>query len=195
VNATNCQLLHGLRVGGAEVLAARLARRFRDEFRFVFVCLDELGTLGEELRVEGFTVHVLERRPGVDWRCVFRLASILRRERVDLVHAHQYTPFFYGAMARLLFRPPPVLFTEHGRWYPDYPRPKRILANRLLLDRRDRVIGVGESVREGADPQRRAATGPGRRGLQRRQPGRADRRRSPTGERLDARWASGPMTL
>jgi glycosyltransferase involved in cell wall biosynthesis len=146
--ATNCQLLHGLSVGGAEVLAARLARRLRDEFRFIFVCLDELGTLGETLRADGFTVHVLGRRPGLDWRCVYRLASLLRRERVDLLHAHQYTPFFYGAISRLLGPRPPILFTEHGRWFPDYPRPKRIVANRLLLGRRDRVVGVGRSVRE-----------------------------------------------
>jgi glycosyltransferase involved in cell wall biosynthesis len=145
---TNCQLLHGLRVGGAEVLAARLARRLGDEFRFVFVCLDELGTLGEELRGDGFTVHVLGRRPGVDWRCASRLAAILRVERVDLVHAHQYTPFFYGSMARLPSGRPPVLFTEHGRWFPDYPRAKRILANRFLLRRRDRAVGVCRSVRE-----------------------------------------------
>ena len=48
--ATIGQVLHGLRVGGAEVLAARLARRLRGAYRFVFACLDELGTLGQELR-------------------------------------------------------------------------------------------------------------------------------------------------
>ena len=146
--ATVCQLLHSLNVGGAEVLAARLARKLAGAHRFLFVCLDDLGPLGEELRGEGFSVRVLGRRPGVDWGCVRRLAGVLRRERVDLVHAHQYTPFFYGIAARLLCRRPPVLFTEHGRWYPDHPRPKRMIANRLLLERRDRVVGVGESVRQ-----------------------------------------------
>jgi L-malate glycosyltransferase len=145
---TVCQVLHSLRVGGAEVLAARLARRLREDYRFLFVCLDELGTLGEALRAEGFTVHVLGRRPGVDWGCARRLASLLRREQVDLLHAHQYTPFFYGMMARLLYRRPPMLFNEHGRTFPDYPRPKRMVANRLLLRRRDRVVGVGQSVRQ-----------------------------------------------
>jgi glycosyltransferase involved in cell wall biosynthesis len=124
-----------------------MARRLRDRHRFLFVCLDELGTLGEELRGEGFDVRVLGRRPGVDWRCAGRLAALLRRERVDLIHAHQYTPFFYGMAARLLYRRPPLLFTEHGRWFPDYPRRKRMLVNRLLLRRRDRAVGVGESVR------------------------------------------------
>jgi sugar transferase (PEP-CTERM/EpsH1 system associated) len=143
-----CQVLLSLAVGGAEVLAARLARRLRDRFSFLFVCLDELGTLGEELRRDGFPVHILGRRPGLDWRCAYRLAGLLRRERVDVVHAHQYTPFFYGITARLFCRSPAVLFTEHGRHHPDYPRRKRILLNRLLLQGRDRVVGVGEAVRQ-----------------------------------------------
>jgi glycosyltransferase involved in cell wall biosynthesis len=143
-----CQVLHSLSVGGAEVLAARLARRLRDRVRFLFVCLDERGTLGQELDAEGFPVHVLGRRPGLDWRCIYRLAGLLRRERVDVIHAHQYTPFFYGLTARLLCRRPALLFTEHGRHFPDYPRRKRMLANRLLLRRRDRVVAVGEAVRQ-----------------------------------------------
>lgn len=143
-----CQVLHSLCVGGAEVLAARLARQMRDSYRFLFVCLDRLDTLGEQLRAEGFPVEVLNRRPGLDARAAFRLARLLRREGVGLVHAHQYTPFFYALLARWLGRRVPVLFTEHGRHFPDYPRRKRMLANRLLLGRRDRVVGVGESVRQ-----------------------------------------------
>jgi sugar transferase (PEP-CTERM/EpsH1 system associated) len=155
-----CQLLHGLEVGGAEVLAARLGRRLRDAYRFLFVCLDHLGSLGEGLRKEGFPVVVLGRQPGIDWRCVWRLARLMRRERVGLIHAHQYGPFFYGLAARLLYRRPALVFTEHGRQHPDYPRRKRIVVNRLLLQRRDRVVGVGEAVREalirneGIPPQR-----------------------------------------
>jgi glycosyltransferase involved in cell wall biosynthesis len=144
---TICQVLHSLQVGGAEVLAARLARQLGRGYRFVFACLDELGSLGQELRGENITVHVLNRRAGFDWKCPWRLARFLRRERVDLVHAHQYTPFFYAMAARRLYRRPAVLFTEHGRHHPDHPRRKRMLANRLLLEARDRVIGVGEAVR------------------------------------------------
>jgi glycosyltransferase involved in cell wall biosynthesis len=130
------------------MLVAQLAPKLAQTCRFVFVCLDELGSLGEQLSEAGFSVYVLHRRPGFDWSCLRRLAEILRREQVDLVHAHQYAPFFYGIMARLLYRRPPILFTEHGRHFPDYPRPKRIFANRLLLSRRDRVVGVGEAVRQ-----------------------------------------------
>jgi glycosyltransferase involved in cell wall biosynthesis len=144
---TICQVLHSLQVGGAEVLAARLARQLQGDYRFLFVCLDKLGSLGEELQREGFPVEVLNRRPGLDWHSTFRLARLLRRENVALLHAHQYTPYFYALTARWLRGRIPVLFTEHGRHFPDYPRRKRIIANWLLLSRRDRVVGVGEAVR------------------------------------------------
>lgn len=143
-----CQLLHTLNVGGAEVLTARLVRRLREQHDFVFVCLDELGSLGEELRREGFTVEVLARKPGLDVRCVWRLASFLRRQRVQLVQAHQYTPFSYAQLARLLYPSAPILFTEHGRHQPDYPRRKRMLFNRWMLRRRDHVVAVGEAVKQ-----------------------------------------------
>ena len=143
-----CQLLHTLNVGGAEVLAGNLVRRLRDRYRFVFLCLDELGPGADLLREEGFTVEVVGRRTGLDWRCPLRLAARWRHHRVELVQAHQYTPFFYALLARLRYRRPPIVFTEHGRHFPDYPRPKRKIAYRLLVERRDRVIAVGRSVKK-----------------------------------------------
>lgn len=146
--ATICQVLHGLAIGGAEVLSGRLARQLKRSYRFLFVCLDELGPLGESLREEGFPVHTLDRRPGLDWRCMRLLRELCRREKVDLIHAHQYTPFFYSSLCRGFGANPPVLFTEHGRHHPDYPRRKRILANKLLLRRSDRAVAVGQAVRQ-----------------------------------------------
>ena len=143
-----CQLTHGLHVGGAELLAARIARRLSDRFEFVFACLEEPGDVGERLIAEGFEVFSLRRRPGVDWRCAVKLANWLRERRIRAINAHQYTPFFYALAARLLYRRPGILFTEHGRHFPDYPRRKRIVTNRLLLRRRDRVVAVGEAVRQ-----------------------------------------------
>ena len=145
---TICQVLHSLTVGGAEMLAARLARRLSDQFRFVFACLDDLGTLGQQLREEGFLVEVIGRKPGFDVACVRRLAAFVRRENAALIHAHQYTPFFYCRAPGPLWPRPPVLFNEHGRFFPDLPNRKRMVFNRLFLRRQDRVVAVGESVRQ-----------------------------------------------
>jgi glycosyltransferase involved in cell wall biosynthesis len=85
---------------------------------------------------------------------------LFAEERIDVIHAHQYTPFAYAVATRAFGCRPPVLFTEHGRFYPDYPNFKRKVFNRLLPDRRDRFIAVGESVRqalirnEGLPPRR-----------------------------------------
>jgi glycosyltransferase involved in cell wall biosynthesis len=124
-----------------------MARRLENH-RCIFACLDERGTLADELDRGGFAVHLLGRRAGFDLRCALRLAELLRRENVEVIHAHQYGPFFYSLVARLFCRRPRVLFMEHGRAFPDYPRRKRIVANRLLLERRDRVVAVGNAVRQ-----------------------------------------------
>ena len=135
---------------GAEVLAADLARRLGERYRFIFLCLDELGPLADELAAEGFTVVNLRREPGIDWKVARRIRRIYRRESVNLVHAHQYSPFFYAALGRglrgWLAGRPRLLFTEHGRHYPDHRSRKRVWANRLLLRRGDRVTAVGQHI-------------------------------------------------
>lgn len=141
-----CQVLHALHVGGAEVLAVELARRLAHQFQFVFACLDDLGPLGAALREEGFPVEVVGRRAGLDVGCVRRLARLARQHRAALFHAHQYTPFFYARAPFWLGWRPPVLFTEHGRFYPDLPNRKRMWFNRLFLRSCDRVVAVGRSV-------------------------------------------------
>lgn len=145
---TICHVLHTLSVGGAEVLAAEYARHSQPDYRVAFACLDGIGPLGETLRGEGFPLEVLGRRSGFDLGCSRRLRQFLRRENVALVHAHQYAPFFYTALSRWPWGGVPILFMEHGRDYPDYPRPKRKFANRFLLRRCDRVVAVGECVRQ-----------------------------------------------
>jgi glycosyltransferase involved in cell wall biosynthesis len=143
-----CLVLHSLDIGGAEVLAAGLARELSERYRFVFACLDdEVGVLGEEFAARGVPMRVFDRQPGIDWKCSFRLAAFFREHRVQIVHAHQYTPFFQSLLARLAYRRPPIVFTEHGRHYPDSRSSKRVAVNRALLRSDDRLIGVGESVR------------------------------------------------
>jgi hypothetical protein len=51
-----CQVVHGLPIGGAEVLVSRIVRRLDDRFRFVIACLDHIGELGESLADEGIPI-------------------------------------------------------------------------------------------------------------------------------------------
>jgi glycosyltransferase involved in cell wall biosynthesis len=129
-------VLHVMHVAGAEVLVAETIRRLGSRLRPVIFCLDQVGTLGERMRLEGVEVVAFGRRPGLDLRIAWSMARQIRARRLEVIHAHQYTPFFYSALAaRLSGVRPRVIFTEHGRHYPDVVSGKRRLANRLLFDR------------------------------------------------------------
>jgi glycosyltransferase involved in cell wall biosynthesis len=127
-------------------LIDRLVRRLQDRYHFLIACLDQVGELGERLSRDGFKVVQLGRRPGFDWRCARQLRRLFAAEGVKVVHAHQYTPFAYSLASRFFGRRPPVLFTEHGRFYPDYTSLKRKCFNKVLAKATDRFVAVGESV-------------------------------------------------
>lgn len=145
---TVCHVLLSLDIGGAEVLARQFAQSLQEQFRPVFACLDSQGTLGDALRRDGVPICVLGRRPGIDVRCAWRLRRWLKEQKVSLIHAHQYTPFFYSALARTATGRTPILFTEHGRHHPDHRSSRRVWANRLLTRSGDRIVAVSEHVRE-----------------------------------------------
>jgi len=129
-------VVHQMQVAGVEALVAATIRSLGGEISPVILCLDGLGQLGIELQREGFEVLSLGRRPGLDLRVAVRLAKEIGRRQLDIVHAHQYTPFFYSALAKVLcagsFH---LVLTEHGRHFPDIVAARRRWVNRLLLDR------------------------------------------------------------
>ncbi|MGE0451438.1 MAG: glycosyltransferase, partial [Vicinamibacterales bacterium] len=110
------------------------------------ICLDDVGALGERMLRDGVPALSVNRRPGLDPRTAFRIARIVRERRLQVVHAHQYTPFFYGALgSKLAGVGARVIFTEHGRHWPDVVSARRRVGNRLLLTHfADAVTGVSE---------------------------------------------------
>ncbi len=108
-----CHLLEGPTVAEAEALAVRLSHRFSADYDFQFVFLGEPGPVAQRLHHAGFPVHVIDRRSGPDWRCSHRLFVLLERLEPELIHAHQSRTFFHGMMARIFYKRPPILLTEH----------------------------------------------------------------------------------
>jgi glycosyltransferase involved in cell wall biosynthesis len=143
-------IVHVLQVAGAEVLVAETIRRLGPSISPVVFCLDALGQLGEQLTAEGIPVVTLDRKPGLDFACINRLAREIQERNLDVLHAHQYTPFFYGGLAaRKAGIGTRVVFTEHGRHFPDVVSWRRRLTNRLLLRRlADRVTAVCDFSRQ-----------------------------------------------
>ena len=129
-------VLHVMQVAGAEVLVDETIRRLGARIDPVVFCLDAVGTLGERLLADKIPVIAYGRRPGVDWSVSRRMAVDIRQRQVQILHAHQYTPFFYSAVAaRFSGAKPSVIFTEHGRHYPDVVSARRRFINRMVFDR------------------------------------------------------------
>jgi glycosyltransferase involved in cell wall biosynthesis len=120
-------------IGGAQQVIRQLIENVaEDEVESEIVCLDgELGELGELLRQQRFEIHILWRRPGIDMKLIGQLHRLIRSRRYDIVHCHQYTPYFYGVLSAFFTRSK-IIFTEHGRFYPDYSSWKRKILNPIL---------------------------------------------------------------
>jgi L-malate glycosyltransferase len=127
-------VLHGLQVAGAEMLVVQIIERLRGHIQPTIFCLDGIGALGEQLDPTEVDVIALDRRPGRDFRVAWRMARHVRRLGVEILHAHQYSPFFYAALAKAMSGSPVrLVFTEHGRHFPDTVSWHRRMANRFLL--------------------------------------------------------------
>ncbi|HJV36215.1 glycosyltransferase [Geomonas sp.] len=149
---TNPKVMHVLLSldagGGAESIAYELIRDQRLAGNPPIVCcLQVVGALGKRLQEDGFGVFFRARREGFDHSLIKWLADIIRQERVDVVHAHQYTPMFYSVPAAFWAGGVPVIYTEHGRLYPDRRIWKRSLVNPLLALGIRHVVAISHSTR------------------------------------------------
>src|SRR5262249_38202395 len=115
-------------------------------FRPMVCCLNFKGRLAEELEAEGIPVFALDKKPKLDLGIVWKLARLMRRERVDVVHTHLWTSSFWGRLAARVAAVPVVVVTEHNLDL--WRRRPHFLADRLLARWTDRWIFVSREVEE-----------------------------------------------
>ena len=141
-----CHLVLGLPMGGTEGLVDKMLRNPPSGFRSSVICLDEIGVLGEAARKDGFDVTLISRGKHFDWKVARRIARHTKKCGVGIIQCHHYTPWCYGALARLWHPALRVIFTEHGRLYPDNPSWKRRIFNRLILPLTNVITAVSPFV-------------------------------------------------
>jgi len=134
-------------VGGAERLVYDMVKypAFADTPPAV-CCMDAVGELGEKLISEGYTVRCKGRKPGLDLSMILWLRERILEEKADVVHAHQYSPIFYAVPAALLAGGVKVVYTEHGRFYPERKSWKRSLLNPVLALGVDHLVSISQAT-------------------------------------------------
>lgn len=100
--------------GGAEQMVLRLAVALRDAGDDVVIATLRPGWMTERAEHDGLPVWVVPQKQGLDPLWIPRFARRLRRERVDLLHTHEFTMNVYAGIASRLAGIPSVA-TLHGR--------------------------------------------------------------------------------
>ncbi|MCX7962882.1 MAG: glycosyltransferase, partial [Candidatus Sumerlaea chitinivorans] len=85
------RLITWLPRGGIErKIVAVLPRLDRNLFDTHLCCIRERGPLADELEQQGIPVHVVPFRTRWDVKGLRALAELVKREQIDLIHAHMY---------------------------------------------------------------------------------------------------------
>jgi glycosyltransferase involved in cell wall biosynthesis len=147
-------LLDSFMIGGTETQAVELARRFDPKrYRVTVGCLRREGPLLE--RLENTPVEIVEVNlgGGIDSLSgllrIAKLAQFLRRQRIQILHAHDLWSNIVGMPAAMLARTPVTITSQrdlsHDAWYGTYRR--RVL--RFFQRRSSLVLTNAKAIREG----------------------------------------------
>jgi glycosyltransferase involved in cell wall biosynthesis len=119
-----------MRIGGAEQVILNLALNTdMNRFDVRVLCLEkEIGPLGRQLEKRKIKIISFNRKPGFDVKLIKDLRDHIVESQIDILHCHQYTPYVYGLLASL-GTPCKIIFTEHGRFFPDTKKLKRVMIN------------------------------------------------------------------
>ena len=119
--------------GTEQVIRQLVENTDPNRFECSIMCIDgKIGELGQLLADKGFKLHTLARNPsGLDFNIVKQLKNFVKKNDIDVLHCHQYTPYIYGLFASFGTKTK-VIFTEHGRFYPDTYKWKRMILNPFL---------------------------------------------------------------
>lgn len=135
-------------IGGTEQVIRQLVQGMTPNgIEPEILCIDgNVGPIGESLQQSGTPIHAFKRKPGFDWTLVLAIRKRLREGRFDVVHCHQYTPWIYGWLGALGTKAK-VVFTEHGRFYPDRHRYKAVFINPLVAMLTPAVVAISNATK------------------------------------------------
>jgi glycosyltransferase involved in cell wall biosynthesis len=132
--------------GGAENLVVLLGDRLRSAGHDPIIVCHEEGWLTERAGSFDLPVWIVPQAPGLDPFWPLRFARRLRRERVDLVHSHEFGMNVYASAAALLAGLP-IVGTIHGR-HRVAEKQRRVLAYRLLRRLGLEIVAVSRDLAE-----------------------------------------------
>ena len=126
-----------------------LCKMDNKEFTVIGIYLTRCSDKPNPLEERGFKAFYLSEKKELkffSFRILYRLARILKAQKVDIIHSHRDKAMVYGTIAGVIARTPASVAQVHGfsrtrNWH-------RRLRNLFIMKRIGKVLTVGEAVRE-----------------------------------------------
>jgi glycosyltransferase involved in cell wall biosynthesis len=129
--------------GGAETVVLSLAKALRNKGNNCVIGLLQTGWLNDQVKEAGFDTIIIEQKRSYDLGCLWRLATLVRKFKIDLIHAHEFMMNTYGTMTGFL-KGIPVVTTIHGKNYYG-EKTRRKIAYRFV-SRLSRMVAVSDDL-------------------------------------------------
>jgi len=113
----------------------------------IFCIEAPLGPWGQALQENGIQVAEHNRKPGFDKALINSIRQHIKSQDIDILHCHQYTPWVYGTLAAIGLGKK-IIFTEHGRFYPDVSSWKRRFVNPILSALSYRTTAISQATKQ-----------------------------------------------
>lgn len=137
-----------LAFGGLERVIKNFASKL-DSTRYAFAacCLQSGGLFADQIQEMGLPVHILGKQRGFSPNLWARLYSLFVREKIDIVHTHNFAPLLYSAIPARCAGVKVLVHTDHARTcFPDLPR--RMMVERWLSRCVDSITAVSDQVKQ-----------------------------------------------
>lgn len=142
------QVANSLEIGGLEKVVLNILNvQLPDQLCEIGVaCLEDEGALDDFVR-EGIAHIHLHKTHITRSRLIRNLANIVRKEKIDIIHCHNYAPLLFSVLVKiLLLGRVKIVYTEHNQIYSISSKHYRIF--RYLLKFADEIVTVSEDLQK-----------------------------------------------
>ena len=139
-------ITHDLGIGGLQQVVVNLCKAIdKEKFEISVLCLRALGVYSKEIEKLGIKIYFLGNK-NTDYFMFLKVAKLLRREKIDIIHTHNTQPLIDGTLGALLSNVKTIVHTDHAREFPDKIR--YMIAEHAMSYFAYRVVGVSQHTCE-----------------------------------------------
>ena len=136
-------LVEDLEVGGLEKVVSTIVLGVnKHKYEVEIWCLAAGGSIADELEKKGIKVRIIGLRSYHNPIAVLKLAWLLRRERVNIVHTHGYFPGVFGRLSGFLAHTPRIIAHIHTM------KKRKAFIEKTFSHISDKIVCVSGAVQE-----------------------------------------------